>query len=145
MRKVILLAAAAALFAAPALATTPVISGKYIVNYNEICQQNDAHIQFAGQGQTNAETLLANFDTANATVKLTGSVTYAPLVGNYIAPATTTVSQSLAYSNTATTVTIGSTTFNALYGPLKNGVAQSAVFSGISSGLCSASATAIKQ
>jgi surface antigen len=145
MRESIFLAAAAALIITPAWATTPKISGKYVVNYNEICQQNDPDIQFASQGQTNTETLLANFNSTSGTVKLSGSVTYGPLVGSYVALATTPMSENTTYSNTATTVTIGSTTFNVLYGPLKNGIAQSAVFSGVSSGLCAASATAIHQ
>lgn len=145
MRKTILVAAGSALFITPAWAATPVILGKYIVNYNEICQANDPDIQFAGQGQTNTETLLANFDSSSGTVKITGTVMYGPLIGSYVALASTTTSQSTTYSNTATTITIGTTTFTVLYGPLKKGVAQSAVFSGVSSGLCAASATAMRQ
>jgi len=55
------------------------------------------------------------------------------------------VSENTTFSNTATTVTIGTTTFNVLYGVVKKSVAQSAVLTGIDSAGCADSLVAIHQ
>lgn len=138
----------AALFACgPAMAqAVPVLSGKYATTYNEICQAATNTANYS-TGAIYNQILVAEFDTAAKTVTLTGTSVYGPLVANG-APAKlaqTAVNKNYPYSNTATTITIGKDTFNALYGPLILGMPQWAVFGGISSGGCSASAVAIRQ
>jgi hypothetical protein len=99
-------------------------------------------------GASYNQILVADFDSATTTVKVTGTSVYGAIVVVNGAPAgltQTAINKSYPYSNTATTITIGSDTFNARYGPLYLGMPQWAVFGGISSGGCSASAIAIRQ
>ena len=125
--------------------TVPTLSGKYATNYNEICQQNNPNIPVQGAGATYTEALVANFNATGGTVALKGTEIYGPLVGSYVALTQSPFSESTTFSNTATTVTIGTTTLNVVYGTVKNGVAQSAVLSGIDSAGCADSAVAIRQ
>lgn len=142
----ILLAAVSLLFVCGvATAATPVLSGKYVTNYNEICQANG---QSGNDGASYAQAVIADFDSAKGTVKITGTSIEGPLTNakccstNYTS---SPVSESGSYSNTATAITIGQSTYSIVYGPVKNGIAQSATFVGISNGGCSASAMAVRQ
>lgn len=141
-------ATAALLVCGPAMAqTVPVLSGKYAATYNEICQAGTNTTNYSA-GATYNQILVADFDNAKKTVKLTGTSVSGPLVVTNGAPAGLTqspINTSYSYSNSATTITIGRDTFNALYGPLILGTPQWAVFGGITSGGCSASAVAIRQ
>jgi len=147
--KLLLSGAAAGLFVCgPVMAqSVPVLSGKYATTYNEICQAGTNATKYSA-GSTYNQILVADFDKAAKTVKLTGTSVSGALVVANGAPAKltqTSINTSYSYSNTATTITIGSDTFNALYGPLILGMPQWAMFGGISSGGCSASAVAIRQ
>ncbi len=147
--RIILAALASVALASASHAAVPQISGKYATNYSEICQQNNPNIPVKGVGATYNQILVANFDPSTGTVTLTGTAVYGPLTGNYTALTQSSVSQSGTYSNTANTLTMtlsGQTaTFNVAYGPVKKGVAQSAVFGGIDFAGCAASGTAIRQ
>jgi hypothetical protein len=127
--------------------TVPVLSGKYATTYNEICQAG-TNATSNSAGATYNQILVADFNNAKKTVKLTGiSVSGALVVANGV-PAgltQTPINTSQSYSNTATTITIGGDKFNALYGPLILGMPQWTVFGGMTSSGCSASATAIRQ
>jgi len=125
--------------------TVPTLSGKYATSYNEICQQNNPNIPVQGTGATYTEAVVADFNATAGTVTLKGSEIYGPLVGGYVALTQSPLSESTTFSNTATTVTIGTTTYNVVYGPVKKGVAQSAVLTGIDSAGCAASGVAIRQ
>jgi hypothetical protein len=139
-------ALASSLIFAPALAgSVPTISGKYATAYNEICQANNPSNPTPGVGETYSQTVIASFDSKAGTVKITGTSVTGPLIGNYVALSQSPISESGPYSNTATTLSIGGATFNIAYGPVKNGIAQTAVFGGISSGGCAATAVAIRQ
>lgn len=146
--KLLLPSAAAALFICrPVLAqTVPVLSGKYATTYNEICQAV-TNTASPSAGAIYNQILVADFDTATKTVKVTGtSVNGALVVVNGAKGFTqTSINTSYPFSNTATTITIGHDTFNALYGPLALGMPQWAVFGGIVGDGCSASAVAIRQ
>lgn len=139
------LAGSFALFCGAANAAPPIMSGKYVTNYNEICQANG---QSGNGGASYAQAVIANFNNSAHTVKISGTSVTGPLTNASCCSANYTsspISMSGSYSNTATTITIGQTTYNILYGPVKNGIAQSATFVGITNGGCSASATAIIQ
>jgi hypothetical protein len=127
--------------------TVPLLSGKYATTYNEICQAG-TNITKDAAGATYNQILVVDFNYATKTVGITGISIYGALVVVNGAPGTltqTSINASYPYSNTATTITIGSNSFNALYGPLILGMPQWAVFGGITSGGCSASAVAIRQ
>jgi hypothetical protein len=145
-RKQMLSGAGAVLFICPPVMaqTVPVLSGKYATTCNEICQAR-TNATNASAGATYNQILVADFDNDRKTVKVTGtSVSGALVVNGESASLTqTSIDATYPYSNTATTITIGSHTFNALYGPLILGMPQWALFGGISSDSCSASAIAI--
>jgi hypothetical protein len=127
--------------------TVPVLSGKYATTYNEICQAGTNATNHSA-GATYNQILVADFDNATKTVKLTGTSVSGALVVVNGAPGKltqTSINTSGSYSNTAATITIGNDTFNALYGPLILGMPQWTIFGGISSTGCSASAVAIRQ
>jgi len=147
--KLLLFGAAAVLFiCGPVMAQpVPVLSGKYATTYNEICQAGTNTTSHSA-GATYNQILVADFSKATKTVSLIGTSVSGSLVVVNGAPAgltQTSINTSYPYSNTATTITIGSDTFKALYGPLILGMPQWLVFSGISSRGCSASAVAIRQ
>jgi hypothetical protein len=147
--KVLLSGAAAVLFICPSAMAqaVPVLSGKYATTYNEICQAV-TNTGSNSAGGTDNQILVADFDNAAKIVKVTGTSVYGPLVVLNGAPARlaqTSINTSYRYSNTATTITIGRNTFNALYGPLTLGMPQWAIFGGMISDSCSASAVAIRQ
>ena len=133
---------------APVVAqTAPVLSGKYATTYNEICQAGTNSTDHSA-GVTYNEILVADFNNAKKTVRLTGtSVSGALIVMNGAAAnlKQSTVDKTYPYSTTPATITIGGDTFNALYGPLILGMPQWTVFGGINNGGCSASAVAIRQ
>jgi hypothetical protein len=127
--------------------TVPVLSGKYATTYNEICQAG-TNATNDSAGATYNQILVADFDSAKKTVRLAGtSVSGALVVANGAAAKLTqaAINASRPFSNTATTITIGRDTFNALYGPLIMAMPQWMMFSGITSDGCSASAVAIRQ
>lgn len=141
-------AAAVLLVWQPAMAqTVPVLSGKYATTYNEICQARTGATNYSA-GATYNQILVADFDHAGKTVKVTGTSVSGALVAANGEPAKLTqtpIDASYPYSNTATTITIGNRTFKALYGPLILGTPQWTIFGGLSSESCSASAVAIRQ
>lgn len=146
----LLLSGAAALLCVcgPVMAqSVPVLSGKYATTYNEICQAG-TNTTNGSAGATYNQILVADFDNAKKAVRLTGTSVYGALVVTNGAPAgltQTSIDTRHPYSNTATTITIGSDTFNVQYGPLFLGMPQWAIFGGITSGGCSASAVMIRQ
>jgi hypothetical protein len=146
--KLLLSGATAVLICEPVMAqTVPVLSGKYATTYNEICQAGTNTTKYSA-GSTSNQILVADFDNAAKTVKVTGTSAYGPLVVVNGAPTgltQTSINTSYPYSNTAATITIGSHTFNALYGPLFSGMPQWLIFGGVSTSGCSASAVAIRQ
>jgi hypothetical protein len=146
-KSIILAAGAFALFAVPAPAAVPKLSGTYIVNYNEVCQASLVNGN-NNTGESHSEALTVTFDDSTKTATLSGIDIQGALVDMNGTPSGYTqapLSGSGPYSNTKTTVTIDGTTFNIFYGPLKKGVAQSAAFNGITTGNCAASAMAILQ
>jgi hypothetical protein len=127
--------------------TVPVLSGKYATTYNVICQAGTNTTNYSA-GATYTQIVVADFNNTTKTVRLTGTLVYGALVVANGAPAKltqTSINMSRPYSNTATTISIGSDTFKALYGPLIFGTPQWTVFGGINSDGCSASAVAIRQ
>jgi hypothetical protein len=148
--RLLLSGAAAVLFfiCPPVMAQSiPVLSGKYATTYNEICQAV-TNTTSSSAGGTDNQILVAEFDNATKTVKVTGTSVYGPLVVSNGAAARltqTAINASYHFANTATTITIGLNTFNALYGPLTLGMPQWAVFGGMIGNSCSASAVAIRQ
>jgi hypothetical protein len=147
--KLFLSGATAVLFiCGPVMAQTiPLLSGKYATTYNEICQAGTNVTDYSA-GATYNQILVADFDNATKTVRVTGTSVYGALVVVNGAPAglkQTSINTSYPYSNTVATITIGSNTFNAQYGPLILGTPQWVIFSGVSSRGCSASAIAIRQ
>ena len=147
--KLLLSGAAAVLFICrPVLAqTVPVLSGKYATTYNETCQAV-ANTTNPSAGAIYNQILVADFDHSTKTVKVTGTSVNGALVvvnGASKGLTQTSINTSYPFSNTATTITIGRDTFNALYCPLTMGMPQWAVFGGIVSDGCSASAVAIRQ
>jgi hypothetical protein len=149
MKRKVLSGATAVLFICrPVVAqTVPVLSGKYATTYNEICQARTSTTNYSA-GATYNQILVADFDNTRKTVQVTGTSVYGALVvvnGEPTKLTQTAINTNYPYSNTATTITIGSHTFNALYGPLILGMPQWALFGGISGDSCSASAVAIRQ
>jgi len=142
--KPLLPCAAAVLSICPPVAaqTVPVLSGKYAATYNVICQAGSTSYP---SGATINEILVADFDYDAKTVKLTGTLVSGALTATNAKLTQSRVDTSYAYSNTATTITIGTDTFNALYGPLILGTPQWTMFGGIGGDGCSASAVAIRQ
>jgi hypothetical protein len=134
------------LLATPAFAgKVPALSGAYIVTYNEVCQANT---NTQNGGASHSEAVLATFDPGTATATLSGQDVNGALVvisGPPTGYTTSPVEGSGPYSNTKTTLTLGGVTFNIVYGAVKKGVAQSAVFNGITAGNCAASAMAVHQ
>lgn len=147
--KLLLSSVAAVLFGCgPLMAqSVPVLSGKYATTYNELCQAGTTATDHSAGGTYN-QILVADFDAAKKSVRLTGTSVYGALVvvnGAAAKLTQTSVDTTHPYSNTVTTISIGNDTFNVLYGPLTLGMPQWAIFGGISSGGCSASAVAIRQ
>jgi hypothetical protein len=127
--------------------TVPLLSGKYATTYNEICQAGTSTPSYSA-GATYNQILIADFDNATKTVQLTGtSVSGALVVLNGVPGklTQTSVNTRTPYSDTASTITIGRDTFNALYGPLISAMPQWLIFGGITNDGCSASAVAIRQ
>jgi len=116
----------------------PEISGKYALNFNTICEN----------GLIQTELALADFDHKSAMSQITGIIIISGTIGGsgglqkYQGPNT-----KQPFSNTPTTVTITDTTYNAVYGPITNGIAHSFIFTGISvvNNECAISGTAIRQ
>jgi len=116
----------------------PEISGKYALNINAICEN----------GQIQTELAIADFNHRSAMSQITGIIIISGTIGSsagleqFKGPNT-----KQPFSNTATTVTITDTTYNAVYGPITNGIAQSLIFTGISvlDNKCALSGTAIRQ
>ncbi|MGD0192255.1 MAG: hypothetical protein ABSD74_16055 [Rhizomicrobium sp.] len=125
-------ATALLILAQPTLAgSVPKISGKYALGFTETCQAVQTG---SATGFINNFLVIANFDSTKGTVQLTGTLTAGGLVvwdGALSGLNQSPVSSTVNYSNTATTFTVDGTTYNVAYGPLKKGVAQSAVYSGI--------------
>ena len=142
----------------PALAGTPVISGNYVYVTRTLCQPT-LTLQYAkdhnGQTFVNGVNLTASesssqnmgqadFDPSTATVSYSGTddsgdnvllQTSGGLQGSVISEKAE--SGSVAYSNTATTVTLNGATFHASYGKTVKGVVQSFSLVGLDSAGCS--------
>jgi hypothetical protein len=138
-----ILAATAAVAKVPVL-LVPTLSGSYALNYTEICQ---GYLSGTNPGSVTVESVTATF--APHTLTIAGTKTSGDLVipkglvgGTFFQ---NPVSKSYKYSNDITTLTLGGTTFNIVYGPISNRVAQSFVFSGASNAGCAVSATGFHQ
>ncbi len=151
-------AVATLLAVAPAVAATPVISGKYVYASSTFCQPT---IQIEYAQDTNGQTFvnglnltepedtahevgLASFDPTTLTVTFSGKKdhgsnvllqTSGGLQGSMIAEKTESGSGS--YSNTATTVTLSGATYNATYGKSSKGVVEYFALVGLDSAGCS--------
>jgi len=104
-------------FCAPAMAQSshtetpaiPILKGGYVLTDVQIC--------VSGKGQSSQITGRASFDPASGTLKLNGYIaTGDPLTLNHLR-------QSLSYSNSASTVTLGDTVYQVTYGKLEKGIA----------------------
>jgi hypothetical protein len=102
-------------------AATPILSGKYIIQQHHVC----GVVVFNSTAGTASGT---------ATQQSTGGLVQG--VGETLAPSDTTKKLSATFTNTATSVTLasssGSETYHAVYGPLKKGVAQIVSLSALS-------------
>src|SRR5690348_12667785 len=124
LKPALLMATSLVFLSVPAFATVPIISGKYAVSVSATCQA----IQTGSNGGV-IESLneIANFDSANGTVKITGTGIFGYLVvwsGGTSGYQTQTINQDQSYSNTATTITVNGITYNIAYGHVKKGIAQ---------------------
>jgi hypothetical protein len=148
MLKSILAASAAVMvMSTPALATVPVLSGTYIVNFNEVCQAN-TNSGSASSGESHAEILTITFNNVSGNASLSGMDVNGALVvmgGTATGYTTSPITGSSPYTNTRNTLTLGGVTFNIIYGAAKKGIVQSMVFNGITLGNCAASAMANHQ
>jgi hypothetical protein len=108
---------AVSLFNAPAMAqssqartpTVPILKGGYALTDVQIC--------VSGKGLSSQITGRASFNTASGTLKLDGYIaTGDPLTLTHL-------KQTLSYSNSTTTVTLGDTVYQVTYGKLEKGVA----------------------
>ena len=138
-----ILASTAAVAKVPVL-LIPTLSGSYALNYTEICQ---GYLSGTSPGSVSVQSVTATF--APHTLTIVGTKTSGDLVipkslvgGTFFQKP---VSKSYPYSNSTTTLTLGGTTFNIVYGPISNRVAQSFVFSGASNAGCAVSATGFIQ
>jgi len=138
-----ILVSTAALAKVPVL-LIPTLSGSYAVNYTEICQ---GYLSGSSTGSVSVQSVTATF--APQMVTIIGTKTSGDLVipkglvgGTFFQ---NPVSKSYKFSNDATTLTFGGTTFNIVYGTVLNRVAQSFVFSGASNAGCAVSATGFIQ
>jgi len=108
---------AGCLFAATAMAqpsqakapAVPVLKGGYVLTDTQMC--------ISGKGQFSQITGLATFDPISGKLKLDGySSGGDPLTLTHI-------KQTLSYSNSATTITLGDTVYQVTYGKLEKGIA----------------------
>jgi len=153
--KAILAAGAALCITVPALATTPKLSGKYIVTITKFCQMVNTYHFSPEPGGGNyldgintsgsnfkQSMVAASFSPTKGTVTINGlddggdveifqlTCSIISTLGEQIAQASN--SGKVDYSNTDTTFTIGGQTLNALYGQVnKNGVAGYFTFQGV--------------
>jgi hypothetical protein len=108
---------AVSFFTAPAMAQSsqaeppavPALKGGYVLTDVQLC--------ISGKGVSSQITGLASFDPTSGTLKLNGYIaTGDPLTLNHL-------KQTLSYSNSATTVTLGDTVYQVTYGKLEKGIA----------------------
>lgn len=86
----------------------PTLTGDYVLTDVQICTMGESQSQITG---------LASFDTTTGKLKLVAYMASGdPLTLNHF-------KQTLSYSNSATTVTLGDTVYQATYGKLANGIA----------------------
>ena len=120
-----------ALMATPAFAKgVPIVSGLYAGTYSQTCQALEAT---ANPGSIFQSVTLTNFDPASGTAHLQGAASSGALVvwtGGTEGMTDSFINKSIVYSNTATTFTSDGVVYNAAYGPVKKGIAQSVVLSG---------------
>ena len=135
-----------ALIVTPAFARhVPALSGKYASNYNQTCQ---ALQSTANPGSTYQSIFVSNFDSASGTVQLDGTASSGALVvwtGGSEGMTDWIVHKNSVYSNDATTATFDGVVYSVVYGSMKNGIAQSAVFSGQPIADCAVSIVLIHQ
>lgn len=145
LKRIFATATALALLTAPAFAAVPAISGKYALGASGTCQaiQSGSVV-----GLIESLNELANFDSTTGMVKFTGTGIFGDLVvwtNGTSGYETKTINQTQTYSNTATTVTVNGITYNIVYGPVKNGIAQSAIYNGFDANGCPVTGVAIRQ
>jgi len=162
MKTIFTCAATAALLAVtPAMATTPVISGKYIVTITKLCQMVDTY-HFSSATQESIGNYLDSIATSGSSFKQSMyAATFSPTKGTVATSgfdsggdveifhltgtqnvtfgntiAQTTNSGKVAYSNTDTTVTLGGQTYSAMFGQVKKatGIAGYVAFQGAFAG-----------
>jgi hypothetical protein len=138
--------------------TTPVLSGKYLDTGHYFCQpgvyvtygtvqgaQVVTGVSVNNNGTIHAHAWTVNFDNTKGTATVNGpenygsALLYSDSLGNSAGNPFATRSDSYngSYSNTSSTLTVNGTTYQAVYGQIKNGVAQSLAIVGIDSYGCS--------
>jgi hypothetical protein len=146
-------------------AKTEVLSGAYVVTYNQFCQPNlqavfdedsmelvliNPYVSFFGQAQSS--TLVVNFDPSTMTAAVSGSgnlgavlkmIDYDDrLFGSDFT--NSAVAGSEPYSNTSSTLTLNGVTLNAVFGAEKHGAVRSVAAVGVASNGCSIEILATK-
>jgi hypothetical protein len=155
------IAAAMLSVASPALAAAPVISGKYLLPVVSVCQPSlqvtytagsVSNIAVASPGSATSVVATAKFDPSTQMVSVKGAQNSGStllvsdnLGHSFGAPfVTQPVAADFAWSSTGSTVTIDGTVFQAVYGKVKKGVAETFMLAGIDSGGCSVTVNASK-
>jgi hypothetical protein len=135
----LLLAGAFVMGAASADATTPTLSGKYILSITDVCGlaahpwPNGVATQF--DGSFDPTIIVASFNSAKGRISASGANAGAQLIvpnstgGSAFA---SSFAQHMDYSNTATTLTVGKQQYAVVYGDTKEGIAQHFEFAGTS-------------
>lgn len=137
-------AAALTLFAVPAGASVPALSGKYALGGSGTCQALESG---SSPGAIESVIETAKFDPATGMVKQTAT----SITGDLLAWTGTTGyhtkrnSKTVTYSNTATTLTLNGITYNIVYGTVTNGIAQFAAFNGFDKNGCAITATMTRE
>lgn len=129
------------------------LSGNYLTTYSEYCQPSLSIVYTGGKvtqvnvnsaGSITNSVVVANFNPNTCTLQITGQqnngsdLLLSDNIGNNFGTpfATSPVSQSDPYSNTATTVTIAGNVYQAIYEPQKKGIASSVALVGNNSVGC---------
>ena len=161
MLKSSILGVAIALFClagASEAATPPILSGKYLATYEQFCQPSLSityanppsgfvlsSISSTNAGKFRSDAVTMTFTPGTSTVVVNGSENKSSAISllcNVLCsigdPMTSaSVNLSAPYSNTASTMTLNGVVYQAIYGALKVGVAQSGVMVGIDGSGCS--------
>ena len=157
MKITLLLACVAFSVAAPAIAATPTISGKYALSYVETCQATISYTRPSGKpyvstvntvrpGHAESQMMLATFNSATHMVTGSGYSDEGDLLiiqnvagGKVVKEVVWTLNNS--YSNSATQITVAGSSFHVVYARIVGAIAYHADFIGIPSAGCVAHGT----